>query len=138
MRITNKQFYENYLASYDGQTVYTILSQVLFLLKKKYLSLFARMSAKSESKEVKELSQMVSALKATGPMSRQRVSSLMRMVQEKSELSEQLLVRISKQIDQSALSFMNDYSDEMKEVEITDDMLLFIQKGSDIYKRSFQ
>lgn len=73
MRITNKQFYENYLASYDGQTVYTILSHVLFHLKKKYLSLFARVSEQSDDIVVKELAQMVEALKQTGSLNRQRV-----------------------------------------------------------------
>lgn len=128
MRITNKQFYESYLASYDGQTIYTILSRILFLLKKKHLALFLRVHEKQPSAATQEMADMIIALKKVGKLSRESLSALLRLVQDKAGLPAQLTVRLSKQIDEKELKMLDGCKEEMKDLSQTEALELFIQK----------
>ena len=82
MRITNKQFFNQYLAGHDGTAIHSLLQQVLFLLKKKSLHIFMQLPEDMLTSDMKDLKAMIQILKGAFKLNRQSVAVMQRLTQE--------------------------------------------------------
>jgi signal transduction histidine kinase len=96
MRITNKQFFNQYLAGHDGETIHSLLSQVMFLLKKKSLHIFMQLSDDNLTSEMKELKAMIQILKESFKLNRQSLTVLLRLTEESYGLRQTVELRAYK------------------------------------------
>lgn len=103
MRITNKQFFNQYLAGHDGEAIHSLLSQVMFLLKKKSLHIFMQLPENALTSELQELRAMVQILKDSFKLNRQSLTVLLRLTEESYGLRQTMEVRAYKGLDQHAL-----------------------------------